>query len=194
MKSLPIFVLVAFSLSTVAQEATHYYAELPAYPQAYTAGAVASRMIDGLGFRFYWATEGLRPDDLEYKPSADARTSLETIEHIYQMSFMIRNATTGTANVAGQAPGLPYSEMRLKALDNFKEASERLRETVDGDMINHKVISKRGDATSEFPFWNLLNGPIADCLWHTGQLVTFRRSSGNPFNSNVSVFTGVVRK
>ena len=37
-------------------------------------------------------------------------------------------------------------------------------------------------------------GPIADALWHVGQVVTFRRSSGNPFNSKASVFTGKVRQ
>lgn len=40
----------------------------------------------------------------------------------------------------------------------------------------------------------MLNGPIADALWHVGQVVSFRRSSGNPFNSKVSVFSGKVRE
>ena len=45
-----------------------------------------------------------------------------------------------------------------------------------------------------YPFWNAINGPIADALWHCGQIVSFRRSSGNPFPKGVSVFTGKVRK
>ena len=48
--------------------------------------------------------------------------------------------------------------------------------------------------TSEFPFWNLINGPIADAIWHTGQVVTLRRASGNPFNSQVSVLQGKLRE
>jgi hypothetical protein len=194
MKTIITHALVVVTLSAIAQPSTHYYAELPPYPQTYTAGTVSSRMIDGLGFRFYWATDGLHPEDLNFKPHADARTSLETVEHIYQMSLMIRNATTGTVNVAGQAPKLSFAEMRSKTLDYLKEASENLRASDDKMMNNHKVMSRRGDATSEFPFWNLINGPIADCLWHTGQIVSFRRSSGNPFNPNVNVFTGTVRK
>jgi hypothetical protein len=194
MKSTLLLVLLAVAGATLAQESTHSYAELPPYPQTYSAGAVASRLVDGLGFRFYWATEGLRPEDLAYKPNADARTSLETVEHIYQMSFMIVNATLGKVNVTGQAPALSFAEMRLKTLDNLKEASERLRVSDDKQMETYKVMSRRGEATSEFPFWNMINGPIADCLWHTGQLVSFRRSSDNPFSSNVNVFTGTVRK
>ena len=40
------------------------YYEIPDYPETYTAGSVAARMLDGLGFRYYWATEGLNEDDL----------------------------------------------------------------------------------------------------------------------------------
>ena len=57
-----------------------------------------------------------------------------------------------------------------------------------------KIVFQRGDNRSEFPFWNQLNGPIADALWHVGQVVTFRRSSGNPMNPKVSVLQGNVRQ
>ena len=60
--------------------------EIPEAPEAYSAATVAARMVEGLGFRFYWATEGLRPEDLAYKPSEEARTTEETINHIYGLS------------------------------------------------------------------------------------------------------------
>ncbi len=34
------------------------------------------------------------------------------------------------------------------------------------------------------------SGPIADALWHTGQIVSFRRSSGNPIPKGVNMLTG----
>jgi hypothetical protein len=74
------------------QEQLPYY-EIPEYPESYTAGTVAARAIDGLGFRFYWATEGLRMEDLDFKPNDDGRSSMETIEHIYGLSKVIVNAT-----------------------------------------------------------------------------------------------------
>ena len=47
------------------------------------------------------------------------------------------------------------------------------------------ISSSRGSNYEvEYPFWSLLNGPIADMIWHVGQVVTFRRSLGNPFNGN----------
>jgi hypothetical protein len=193
MKSLLcLFVFVQLTLS--AQDNILPYAEVPAYPESYTAGAVASRMIDGLGFRFYWATEGLRAQDLAYRPGADARTTEETIAHIYEMSYIIRNATTKTVNTPTQAVKLPFAEMRRQTLENLKVASDRLRIVKDDEMSDFKILFKRGDSVSEFPFWNEINGPISDCLWHVGQIVSFRRSSGNPFSEKVNVFTGTVRK
>jgi hypothetical protein len=178
-----------------AQDKLLPYYEIPAYPGSYSAGTVASRMIDGLGFRYYWATEGLRSEDLAFKPSNEARTSEETITHIFELSQIIANAVANTPNQPG-TPKQKYSfdEMRKLTLENFKTASDKLRISTDKEVSDSKLIFKRSTGTNEFPFWNLLNGPIADCLWHVGQVVTFRRSSGNPFNDKASVFTGTVRK
>jgi hypothetical protein len=55
-----------------------------------------------------------------------------------------------------------------------------------------EFISKNG--TSEFPFWNQLNGPIADALWLCGHVVLLRRASGNPLRKGVSFLTGTVRE
>ena len=178
-----------------AQDKTLPYYEIPAYPENFSAGAVASRMVDGLGFRYYWATEGLRVEDLAFKPSKEARTSEETITHIYELSLIIVNSVTNTAN----QPELPkqkysFDELRKRTLENFKIASDKLRVSTDKHMSEYKLVFKRSSGTKEFPFWNQLNGPIADCLWHVGQVVTFRRSSGNPYNEKANVFTGTIVK
>ena len=183
---------MSFSSHLYGQQQSLPYREIPSYPEFFTAGAVASRMIDGLGFRFYWATEGLRDEDLAFKPNEDARTSLETIEHIYSMSKIILNSTQKKVNESTNEK-LSFPEMRNRTLENLKTASNLLRTSSDKDMESYKVIFKRGDTTTEYPFWNQVNGPIADCIWHVGQLVSFRRSSGNPFNEKVSVFNGTVR-
>ncbi len=190
MKSIIIVLSTILVSPLVAQDKSLPYFELPAYPETFTGGAVASRMVDGLGFRFYWATDGLRPADLSYRPNADARTSLETIEHIYGLSQMILSALKMTANSSGSNTKLTFAELRKAVLQNLKAASDKLRVSSDQDMKDFK-ISFNGQ---EYPFWNQLNGPIADCLWHVGQVVSFRRSSGNPFSNKVEVFTGAVEK
>lgn len=187
--------LLLMVVKVSAQDKTLPYYEIPKYPETFTAGNVAARVIDGLGFRFYWATEGLRPEDLSFKPNTQARTTLETVEHIYEMSMIILNSTTNTPNVSGQDKKLPFPEMRKATLENLHGASDRLKAITDQEMKNLKLIFRgENGASQEFPFWNQLNGPMADCLWHTGQIVSFRRSSGNPITEKVSVFTGTVAK
>ena len=171
------------------------YREIPAYPDSFSAENVVARMVDGLGFRFYWATEGLRPEDLAFRPNPEARTSEETIDHILGLSSVILNAVQQQPNVRSgeETSPLTFAEKRKKTLTNLKTVSDLLKNS-GGKLEDYDIVFVNGDSKSEFPFWNMLNGPLADALWHTGQVVSFRRSSGNPFNSKVSVFSGKVRE
>ena len=170
------------------------YYQIPDYPEKFTNVNVAARLIDGLGFRYYWATEGLREEDLSYKPSADARTTRQTIEHIYGLSRTIVNASKNQANEGSLDYDISFAEMRKNTLENIKTASDILKNSKRKDLKKMKVVFKRKDRTSEYPYWNMINGPIADAIWHCGQVVSFRRASGNPFNSKVSVFNGKLRE
>ena len=167
------------------------YAEIPDPPAEYTAGAAVSRMIDGLGFRYYWATEGLRAEDLEYRPSEGARSSDETLDHILGLSRVILNSAVKQVNENKDEPELSFEQKREQTLKNLEIASSILR--AESDLSDFKVIFKGEEKNSEYPFWNQINGPIADALWHCGQVVSMRRASGNPFNSKVSVFMGKLR-
>lgn len=159
------------------------YYEIPEYPETYTAGTVAARMVDGLGFRYYWATEGLRKEDLEYKPGKSSRTALETLDHIYGLSNFILNSISNE-NRKKEEGELSFDEKRRLTLINFKTASNVLKNTDDITQFD----------SGRFPFWNIINGPVSDALWHCGQIVLLRRASGNPFNSKVSVFAGKLRE
>jgi hypothetical protein len=146
-------------------------------------------MLDGLGFRFYWATEGLTEKDLNFKPSDEARTCGETVEHILGLSKVILNATLNKGNDGNNVVSeMSFAEKRQHTLINIKTASDILRNSED--ISPYKLIF----GEREFPFWNNINGPIADALWHCGQVVLLRRASGNPYNSKASVFTGKVRE
>lgn len=188
-----IILLVSLSMMKVsqAQDKSLPYYELPEYSKTYTAGTVAARVVDGLGFRYYWATEGLRAEDLTYKPSEDSRTAGETIDHIYGLCRVIVNSTLKKPNGGSQDEELSFAEKREKTLEFIKTAADILRQS--DDLSEFKIIFQRGENTSEFPFWNQLNGPIEDAVWHCGQVVLLRRASGNPYNSKASVFSGKVR-
>ena len=170
------------------------YRQIPDSPATYTGGTVAARVVDGLGFRYYWATEGLRLEDLKYKPSANARTTEETLDHILGLTNVLLNAVSKKVNEGPPDTGLTFEEKREKTLSNIEAASAILKASSAEDLEKFPMIFKGTSGTTEFPFWNLLNGPIDDALWHVGQVVTFRRSSGNPFNSKVNVLQGKVQE
>ena len=195
-KLLTLALGLLLSLSSMAQNesTTLPYYQIPDYPDEYTANNVVARMVDGLGFRYYWATEGLREEDLAFRPNDEARTSDETLDHILGLTNVIVNAVKKVPNIRLEnPPKLSFEQKRKKTLDNLKQASDILRTSKDGEMEEFMVVFQSPERTTEFPFWNNINGPIEDAVWHVGQVVSFRRSSGNPFNSKASVFTGKLR-
>ena len=187
------FIILALTAPWLAygQASPLPYAEIPAHPDNYTATTVAARMVDGVGFRYYWATAGLRPEDLAFRPNDEARTTDETLDHILSLSRVIVNSVRQKPNIRGTATrALSFSEKRAETLNNLKQASDILKASTPEALAGYNLIFKNGDQVTEYPFWNQLNGPIADALWHIGQVVSFRRSSGNPFDSRVSVLQG----
>lgn len=189
MKQYILSIALLVSVIAVAQtEKTELpYYEIPEYSETYTAGTVAARLVDGLGFRFYWATKGLTEVDLAYKPNEDVRTTGETVKHIYELSNIVVNSTLNKAN-SNDKEELSFKEMREKTLYNLKQAADILR--ASDDISKFKIIF----GTNEIPFWNNINGPIADAIWHSGQIASYRRTSGNAISSKVNHFFGKVKK
>jgi hypothetical protein len=184
--------LFSFNVQNKMEEKLPYH-EIPEHEVEYTAGTVVARMIDGLGFRFYWATEGLRVEDLAFKPSEAARTTDETVDHIYGLTKVIYNSAIKEPNgKTAKDEDLTFEEKRKRTLVMLEKAANIFRTATD--LKEHTIVFQRGENTSEFPFWNQINGPIEDAVWHCGQVISFRRSSGNPYNSKASVFTGKLRE
>ncbi|TNJ42882.1 hypothetical protein KFZ70_16385 [Tamlana fucoidanivorans] len=185
MKHILMIFSILTTLVTMGQNIDNLpYHEIPDYPETYTSRTVAARMIDGLGFRYYWATEGLTSKDLSYKSSESSRTSEEVLNHIYELSKFIRNSVlSDNKDMTEKEELFEFEEKRRQTLMNLKVVSEALTDT--------KGLIKLED--TEVPFWNMINGPIADAIWHCGQIVMLRRASGNPFNSKVSLFSGKLR-
>ena len=174
---------LAFAQEKVEEKLPYY--EIPEPTVGYNTGSVTARMVDGLGFRYYWASEGLREEDLAYKPSESGRTSAETIDHIYGLSKFILGAVKIEVNKTKEEEAqMSFVEKRKQTLLNFQAAAEVLRKTEDLSQFDNE----------RYDFWNIINGPISDALWHCGQVVMLRRASGNPFNSKVSVFSGKLRE
>ena len=193
MKKLYVFMFICFgSMASLRGQEDLPYAEIPEAPAEYTGVNLMGRLLDGLGFRYYWATEGLEEKDLDFVPQgADARSMRETLSHLYGLANTIAHTVEGKVL---KRPGNPapesFDQMRNETLLLLHKASKVLKEEEGLKLSERSIRFKRGDQVSEFPFWNLINGPIADALYHTGQIVVFRRGAGNPIHPGVNVFLG----
>ena len=171
------------------------YHQIPDYPADYTAGNILSRMVDGLGYRYYWASKDLTEENLNYTPPNDGKSTLKTLEHLAALSDAIVSAAQNKPSVRPlDLSKLSYYDLRALTLRNLKMASDSYRGKTAEEIAELKVMFQRGERTSTFDFWHEINGPIADAIYHTGQIVSFRRTSGNPVQLGVNVFMGKTKE
>ena len=173
-----------------SQEKLPFY-DITEIPNEINSTNIIIRMIEGLGFRYHWATENITEKDLKYRPSKDAMSNYETIEHIYDLSNTIYNSSKSLPKIKSKKKtSLDFISLRKETLNNLKLTCEVFKSFNDEDLKNVKIIFQGNSGNYEFPIWNLINGPISDAIYHTGQLVSFRRTSGNPIPKGVNVFLG----
>ncbi|MEL7339760.1 MAG: hypothetical protein AAGM67_04675 [Bacteroidota bacterium] len=191
MKLSTLLLLTLLTMGSLsAQDAPLPLRDIPPADETYSPGSVLARMIEGLGHRYYWATEGLRDEDLTYKISEDSRSTAETIEHLHGLSIAIYCSAVGIPREYNDLGELSFAEQRRMTLENLDKAAKALRGKSEAEVAELSIIFKRTDRESEFPYWNMINGPIADAIYHTGQIVSYRRAAGNPIPKGVNVFMG----
>lgn len=191
MKFLPFVFFALLTMPMYSQTDSLPYHQIPEAPEDFGPGSMLSRMIDGLGYRYYWGTEGLREEDLAYRPTEEASSTYETLEHLTDLSNGIMKTAQGLQiSKEYDLEEMSFEDMRALTLKNLATASQAFRGKTDEEMAQLHVTFTRG----EFPIWNLLNGQLADALYHTGQVVSFRRTSGNPIPAGVNVFLGKTRE
>ena len=189
------FILLGLYHLTIMSQTSEYFKDISEYPTEINNGNIISRMINGLGYRYYWATEKLKENDLIYRPSKDAYSTKETMVHIFSLSKTVYNTTLSKINERPDIdiPG-DYKSIRNETLQFLEKASKNFSNLNSEELDQMKIKFDRGGTIKSFPIWNLLNGPIADAIYHTGQIVSFRRTTGNPIDSSVNVFMGSYRQ
>ena len=153
------------------------YSSISEYPETISAQTVIIRMLDGLGFRFYWAVKGLNEEDFAFLPAPGRWSILETIDHIWGLVYWIHGSLY---KGEGTRPDIPV-ELIDQVLEMISQIQIRFEEMDDTELDAYRLRGK--------PFWNLINGPIEDAVYHTGQIDTLRRIAGNP-PENAAYFTG----
>lgn len=195
MRSLFFTTLLFFSTITLMAQNELPLREIPPAPQELNVPHVLARMVQGLGYRYYWASKDLRPQDLDYRPSKEAASCLETLQHIYGLAEVIANTTQSKASIR-PLTSMPsdYETLRTSTLSLLHKAEEAFLLAQKEEVEAMNVIFERGGKQAAFPLWNLINGPVSDAIYHTGQVVSFRRTTGNPIQKGVNVFLGKTKQ
>ncbi len=152
--------------------------EIPEYPDEVSGTSVLVRLLDGLGFRFRWSTEGLGEEDYEFRPAPDCMSIKELVRHVWRLV----NWVCQSMQLNKFRKQDDISLVRKSVLEMTRALREALLSTSDEELVAIQIREK--------PFWYIINGPIADALTHVGQINSFRRLAGNP-TPKANVFRGL---
>ena len=159
----------------MTEELSYYH--IPDPPDTVSGASVLARAVDGLGFRFRWATEGLRESDYTFRPDEQCMSIREQTEHIWGLVNWIILSLTGD----GKDRPDTFALIRKSVLEMIVDLRELLLSMSDNELKNARI--------HDHSFWHFINGPVADALTHVGQINVLRRLAGNP-TPDVNVFTG----
>ena len=152
-------------------------------PTELTATNTILRMVEGLAFRYRWATENLSEEDIKFRPHPTSMSIEEVNSHIFDLVDSTFRVFGGEKQNNDSLTSFP--KIRKKSLLVLEDLSERLKKMSNEDLSEIEKKTSR-----KLPFWYWINGPLADALTHVGQITSWRRIAGNPQLKGVNVFIG----
>ncbi len=153
------------------------FSSIEEVPEEISTVNVICRMLDGLGFRFYWVTEGMTKEQYYFKPDYEYHGISELVSHIWDLVNWMH---TGLFDEEVERPE-SIIDQRNHILEIIEKLRDRFQNMSPEDLDN---VSLNG-----LPFWNLINGPIADALSHVGEISVLRSLAGYP-NKKAQFFSG----
>jgi hypothetical protein len=154
-------------------------------PNDLTATNTLLRMVEGLAFRYRWATENLSEENIKFKPHPTSMSVEEVNAHIFDLVDSTNRVFGGEKQNKDSLNS--FHKLRIKSLNILADLSERLKEMSDEDLSEIEKNTSR-----KLPFWYWINGPLADALTHVGQITSWRRIAGNPQLKGINVFIGTI--
>jgi hypothetical protein len=159
-------------LSTVS-DADLPFSRIPEPPEQVRGATVLGRLVEGLAFRYRWATESLPDGIADHRPGPQSMTLLELLQHIERLVAWVDRHLGG---VPEPAPEAHLAELRRVTLGRLASLAGRLRTMPDTTLAASRLEHREGAE----PFWSMINGPLADALTHVGQVNAWRRLAGAP--------------
>jgi len=152
------------------------YYNLPDPPQKMNASGLLIRFLDTFGFRYRWATEGLREEDMEFQPCDSSMKIGELLRHIHGLISVTDAFITGKTHE--KIGSISLDERREKTLEITVKLRDALH-VLDDEYLGNRLYMVPW-AGKEYSLWYLINGPLSDAFTHLGQVASWRRINGNP--------------
>lgn len=138
------------------------YRKIPKYSEKINNGLIMARMVDELGYKYYWTSEGLNEEDVRTEfGSTNILYSL--LDYIDQLSLLIASYVLNQPFLDSVYEEKSISKLRKRTLFNLKNASNALIGS---------------NTTTQLPFWDILDEPISDVNWYCDQIISYRRKNG----------------
>ena len=137
-------------------------------PTELTATNILLRVVEGLGFRYRWATENLSEDNIKFRPHPTSMNIEELNAHIFDLINSTFRVFGGEKQNIDSLNS--FQQIRKKSLFILEDLSERLKKMSDEDLVEMEKNTSR-----KLPFWYWVNGPLSDALTHVGQITSWRR-------------------
>ena len=156
-------------------------------PLELTATNTLLRLVEGLAFRYRWATQNLSEENIKFRPHPTSMNIEEVNNHIFDL-------VDSTYRVFG---GEKQNKESLNSFQKIREANLFLLKklvTLLREMNDSELVEMEKNTSRKLPFWYWINGPLADALTHVGQITSWRRIAGNPQLKGVNVFIGTSDK
>ncbi len=171
------------------------YETFPPAPESVDGPGVLARIVDSMGFRYRWATEGLGSEAMSFQAGEGAMTLGEVLAHLCVLVRWTEGSVR--SSLAGEDAGsymgfvdVPevWDELRADTLEKLVELRD-LFASADPALLADATITGHPDHGPQ-SFWCMLNGPLADFLSHVGQVASWRRMAGDPVPST-DLFRGL---
>jgi len=174
---------------------TNLYNTLPDAPEELDSNGVLARLVDGMGFRYHWATEGIQESLLSFRPCEGAMTLAELLAHmnvlVRWVDHELRRTLSDPPQEQDRGQLIPPTEwplLRTDTLERLAGLRSLLAETSPKSLLGASITSRRKQGPQSF--WCAINGPLADFLTHVGQVASWRRIANDPAPA-ADVFRGI---
>ena len=163
------------------------FEDISEIPDELTTTNAILRVVEGLAFRYRWATENLNEENIKFRPHPTSMSIEEVNSHIFDLVESTFKVFGGKKQNKDSLNS--FQQIRKASLLVLEDLTNKLKEMSDLELDEMEKKTSR-----KLPFWYWINGPLADALTHVGQITSWRRIAGNPQSKGVNVFIGTSDK